>query len=54
LIDHSSNGTYVHHQGEIVIHITRDEVQLSGTGIISLGRKASPGSPGAIHYNVKQ
>jgi len=54
LIDHSSNGTYVHPQGEAVIHITRDEVQLSGTGIISLGRKASPGSPGAIHYTVKQ
>jgi hypothetical protein len=54
LIDQSSNGTYVHPQGETVIHINRDEVQLSGTGIISLGRKASPGSPGAIHYAVKQ
>ncbi len=54
LIDHSSNGTYVHSQGKNVIHINRDEVQLSGTGIISLGRKASPGSPGAIHYTVKQ
>ena len=54
LIDHSSNGTYVHPQGETVIHITKDEVQLSGTGIISLGREASPGSPGAIHYTIMQ
>ncbi len=54
LIDHSSNGSYVHPQGETVIHINRDEVQLSGTGIISLGRQASPGSPGAIHYTIKQ
>ena len=54
LIDHSSNGTYIHPEGETVIHITKDEVQLSGTGIISLGREASPGSPGAIHYTVKQ
>ena len=54
LMDHSSNGTYVHPQGEAVIHITRDEVQLFDSGIISLGRKASPGSPGAIHYTVKQ
>ena len=54
LIDHSSNGTYVHSRGKNAIHIIRDEVKLSGTGIISLGRKASPGSPGAIHYTVKQ
>jgi hypothetical protein len=53
LIDHSSNGTYVHPHGEDGIYIKRDEVPLSGTGIISLGRMAAPGSPGAIHFTVK-
>ena len=53
LIDHSSNGTYVHPQDEDGIYIKRDEVRLSGTGIISLGRMAAPGSPGAIHFTVK-
>jgi hypothetical protein len=53
LIDQSSNGTYVHPQDEDGIYIKRDEVRLSGTGIISLGRMAAPGSPGAIHFTVK-
>ena len=53
LIDQSSNGTYVHIQGQADIYIIKDETSLHGTGIISLGRKATPGSPGAIHFNVK-
>lgn len=53
LIDQSSNGTYVHIQGQADVYIIKDETSLHGTGIISLGRKAAPGSPGAIHFNVK-
>jgi hypothetical protein len=53
LIDNSSNGTYVHLPNQDSIYIKRDETLLSGTGIISLGRQATPGSPGAIHFTVK-
>lgn len=53
LIDNSSNGTYVHLPNQNSIYIKRDETLLSGTGIISLGRQATPGSPGAIHFKVK-
>jgi hypothetical protein len=53
LIDHSSNGTYIQRPGEEVVFIKRDETQLSGSGIISLGRIATPGSPGAVHFVVK-
>ena len=52
LIDQSSNGTYVHIQSQADVYIIRDETTLHGSGIISLGRKAAPGSPGAIHFNV--
>ena len=52
LIDQSSNGTYVDVQGGENIRVMRDELILKGSGVISPGRKASPGSPGAIHFAV--
>lgn len=52
LVDHSSNGTYVNFKGRDEIQIKRDEIQLLGSGMISPGRKASPGSPGAIRFCV--
>ncbi len=54
LIDHSSNGTYIQRPGKDVLFIKRDEALLSGSGIISLGRIATPGSPGAVHFAVKE
>ena len=53
LIDHSSNGTYIQRPGRDVLFIKRDEAPLSGSGIISLGRIATPGSPGAVHFAVE-
>lgn len=53
LADNSSNGTYVHLQGENDTYINREEALLYGTGVISLGRRATPGSPGAIHFAVR-
>jgi class 3 adenylate cyclase len=53
LIDNSSNGTYIHLPDQNSVYIKRDETLLSGSGIISLGRQATPGSPGAIHFAVK-
>ena len=52
LIDHSSNGTYIQQPGKDVLFIKRDEAQLTGSGIISLGRIATPGSPGAVHFSI--
>jgi class 3 adenylate cyclase len=54
LIDHSSNGTYIQRPGEAPVFIKRDEAPLSGSGIISLGRIATPGSPGAVHFAVER
>ena len=53
LIDNSSNGTYIQRPGEEPIFVKGDEALLSGTGIISLGRIAAPGSPGAVHFAVE-
>jgi adenylate cyclase len=52
LIDHSANGTHVQISSIADIHLKRDEAVLAGRGVISLGRKASPRSPGAIHFKV--
>jgi adenylate cyclase len=54
LIDHSSNGTYIQRPGAAPVFIKRDEAPLSGSGIISLGRIATPGSPGAVHFTVER
>jgi len=53
LIDQSTNGTYVVIQGKKKINLKRDEAQLLGNGIISLGREVDPDSPTAIHYVIK-
>ena len=53
LTDASSNGTYVHIEGQEVIFLKHDELQLHGEGIICPGRSATPQSPGAIHYRVR-
>ena len=52
LTDHSSNGTYVDFIDGDDVYIKRDEIRLIGTGLISPGRKATAGSPGAIHFCV--
>ena len=53
LVDASSNGTYVHIEGQDVVFLRHDELQLHGEGIICPGRSATPQSPGAIHYCVR-
>ena len=52
LVDHSTNGTYIQQPGKDVVFIKRDEALLSGSGTISLGRVATPGSPGAVHFAI--
>jgi class 3 adenylate cyclase len=54
LIDHSSNGSFVDLTDGSGIFLRRDETLLTGHGTISLGRKATPGSPGAIAFSIKK
>jgi len=50
LIDQSTNGTFLENaQGEETF-IRRDTIELTGEGIIGLGRVAKPGTPLAVHY----
>lgn len=52
LIDESTNGTFLQNvQGE-EIFLRRDSTELSGEGIIGLGRVAKPGTALAIHYQL--
>lgn len=53
LVDQSTNGTYVSIKDKKRINLKRDEVSLTGTGIIGLGRKVSAESPDAIHFNIE-
>ena len=53
LIDHSSNGSFVDLTDGSGIFVRKDETLLTGRGTISLGRKATPGSPGAIEFSIK-
>ena len=53
LIDQSTNGTFLENaQGEETF-VRRDSSELSGEGIIGLGRVAKPGTPLAIHYSCE-
>jgi hypothetical protein len=50
LVDQSTNGTFViTRQGE-ELFVRRDSIQLSGEGVIGLGRVVQAGSAQAIHF----
>ena len=54
LIDQSTNGTFLENaQGEETF-IRRDSTELTGEGIIGLGRVAKPGTPLAVHYTCEE
>ena len=50
LVDESTNGTFIQRDDGDEIYVRRDSTELSGTGIISLGRVAPRGAPLAIEY----
>ena len=50
LIDQSTNGTFLETVEGEETFIRRDSTELTGEGIIGLGRVAKPGTPLAIHY----
>ena len=50
LIDQSTNGTFLENAQGDETFIRRDSTELTGEGIIGLGRVAKPGTPLAVHY----
>lgn len=52
LTDESTNGTFIQRDDGEEFYVRRDTAELSGSGIISLGRVASKGSDLAINYVV--
>jgi len=54
LIDQSTNGTFLENARGEELFIRRDSTELTGEGIIGLGRVAKPGTPLAIHYKCEE
>ncbi len=50
LVDHSTNGTYVMNHNQQVVFLRRDEMQLVGSGEISLGCEPSQNEDDLIAY----
>ena len=50
LIDQSTNGTFLENAPGEEVFIRRDSTELTGEGIIGLGRVAKPGTPLAVHF----
>lgn len=53
LVDQSTNGTFIQRDDGEEIYVRRDSTELSGSGIISLGRVAARGAPLAIEYSFE-
>jgi len=52
LIDESTNGTFLQREDGEEFYVRRDKQELSGSGIIGLGKVATKGSSLAISYEV--
>jgi adenylate cyclase len=53
LVDESTNGTFVQTSEGEEIFVRRDSTQLTGEGVIGLGRVAQPGTALAVHYVIE-
>jgi hypothetical protein len=53
LVDQSTNGTYVVTRQGAELFVRRDSIQLTGEGVIGLGRVVQPGSEDAVHFIVE-
>jgi adenylate cyclase len=54
LIDESTNGTFIQQDVGEELYVRRDSTELTGSGIISMGRVAARGTPLAIEYRVEE
>jgi adenylate cyclase len=50
LVDQSTNGTFLQNSRGEETFVRRDSAELTGEGLIGLGRVAKPGTPLAIHF----
>lgn len=53
LVDESTNGTFIRKDDGEEVYVRRDTAELSGSGVICMGRLASRGTPMAIEYRVE-
>ncbi len=53
IIDHSTNGTYIHSRTGAPLFLHREQQPLEGKGLIGCGQQPDPGSPLTIAYQVK-
>lgn len=53
LVDQSTNGTFLQNVRGEETFVRRDSTELTGDGIIGLGRVAKPGTPLAIHFHCE-
>jgi adenylate cyclase len=53
LTDESTNGTFIQRDDGEEIYVRRDSTDLSGSGVIGMGRVAVRGTPLAIEYSVE-
>lgn len=52
LVDHSTNGTYVETPDNKEIYLRREEIPLTGSGIISIGQPIKDNTDWIIHYQI--
>jgi len=52
LVDHSTNGTYVQTEDEMVTLVHRNEMRLWGEGWISLGEQ--PSAANVVHFSLSR
>jgi class 3 adenylate cyclase len=52
LVDESTNGTFVQRDDGEEVYVRRDSTQLTGSGLIGLGKVAARGTPLVIEYTL--
>jgi len=53
LTDESTNGTFIQRDDGEEMYVRRDSAELSGSGVIGMGRVAARGTPLAIEYSLE-
>jgi len=54
VVDQSTNGTFVQRDDGEEVYVRRDSAELTGSGLIGLGRVAARGTPLAVEYSHKE
>jgi class 3 adenylate cyclase len=54
LVDESTNGTFIQRDDGEEVYVRRDSAELTGSGVIGMGRVAARGTPLAIEYAFQE